>query len=264
MTRICSLLWLSLIAAISLPINDAAAQQKPPADNRYYPLNQMSPSGVVSDWARKSGQITGEYFQPVKVVLPSTARVTFYEGSVERPHELAAPAQISLVVGHSYRLKISDVPEFPSIDFYPSIELIDRLHPPAGQVEKFPVEIELTEEELEWARDGRMMTKVVYLEQPNRIPVTMLAMDARIKTIEPRKNVIAEADDLGRPIAIVRIGGRTPDPNQPDPAFYGPGGPIRAARINEQAVKTNHPAAKTVQSGVFRIGPRVTGGIAQR
>lgn len=230
------------------------AQQYPSVDGRYFPLSQSTPPGVAADWAGKTGRTCPPYFQPVRVQLPSSGTVTFYEGSPNAAHSLPAPAQASLLVGKMYRLRVSELPEFPGVEFYPSIELIDRLHPPRGKVEEFPVEFELTEEELQWAAGGQLVTKVVYLEQPDRVSVTMLDQPQRIKTIEPYKNVIAEADLLGRPIAIVRIGGRTPDANQPDPAFFGPGGPIQVVQKPMESAQRSRAAS----AGVVRLNPRTS------
>lgn len=268
MKRVSLILWLSLIAAVMLPSSFVVAQQYPSVDGRQFPLNQMTPPGTAAQWATQLGKATPEYFQPVKVALPTTGVVTFYEGAPNRAYDLAAPAQAGLLVGRMYRLRISDLPEFPGVDFYPSIELIDRLHPPLGKAEEFPIEFELTAEEFEWAATGRLMTKVVYLEQPNRVPATMLDSKERIKTIEPFQNVIAEADLLGRPVAIVRMGGRTPDPNQPEPAFYGPGGPIRisvpVAHNSANTRRASIPVKAADQAGVFRMRQVAVRRVAQR
>ena len=69
-------------------------------------------------------------------------------------------------VGYLFRVRVSDMPEFPGQSLYPSIEVIDRLHPPRGKVDKFPIPVELSADEIRLALSGRMITKVVYLEQP--------------------------------------------------------------------------------------------------
>ena len=274
MTRISLFVWLSLIATLTLPCRNVGAQQFPSVDGRQFPLNQVSPPGMAAQWAANLGRTTPEYFQPVRVSLPTTGVVTFYEGTPERAFDLAAPAQASLVVGRMYRLRVSNVPELPGIDFYPSVELIDRLHPPAGKVEEFPIDFELTLDELEWAANGRLVTKVVYLEQPDRVPTSFLDATQRIRTIEPSQNVIAEADVLGRPMAIVRIGGRTPDPNQPEPAFFGPGGPIRVTEKNAQSARQTQAALQSGRvnqvvpsdgrTGVVRLGNGSSRRVARR
>ena len=274
MIRIWLILGLSLIATLTTCSSRAVAQQYPAVGGRQFPLNQMTPPGTAAQWAVKLGKATPEYFQPVRVTLPTTGLVTFYEGSPHRAYDVVAPAQASLVVGRIYRLRVSAMPEFPGVEFFPSIELIDRLHPPSCHVEDFPIEFELTLEELEWAAKGRLMTKVVYLEQPDRIPVTLVDAKQRITTIEPSHNALAEADLLGRPVAIVRLGGRTPDPNQPEPTFFGPGGPIQvhqprppaaaaaSASVGRRSGNTRSSNAAGV--GMVKLGTGTTRRVAQR
>ena len=275
MKRISLILWLSLITTLTLPCGKVAAQQFPSVNGRQFPVNQMSPPGTAAQWAANSGRGNLEYFQPVRVSLPTKGLVTYYEGSPHRSYDVKAPAQASLVVGQMYRMRISGMPEFPGVEFYPSIELIDRLHPPTCQVEDFPIEFEFTEEEFEWAANGRLVTKVIYLEQPDRVPVTLLDQKQRITTIEPSQNAIAEADMLGRPVAIIRLGGRTPDPNQPDPRFFGPGGPIK---VNQQQIQEvmqsasksrpdnldNRTSTVTAQAGVVSLRKGTSRRVAQR
>jgi hypothetical protein len=258
------------MATVALPISEAAAQQYPAVNGRQFPLNQMTPPGTYAQWAANVGRTTPEYFQPVKISVPTDGVVTFFEGTAERAHDLAAPAQAGLLVGRVYRLRISQLPEFPGTEFFPSIELVDRLHPPAGKVEEFPIEFELTLDELEWAAAGRLVTKVIYLEQPDRVPTAYLEARERIKTISPSDNAIAEADLLGRPMAIVRIGGRTPDPNQPEPTFFGPGGPVRIVDRNAEPLtdasrndRTNNRSS-SANVGVVRLGKSTARRIAQK
>ena len=217
---------LSLLAVALASGAPVLAQQYPPVGGRQYPLNQMTPPGTAAQWAVNAGRVAPNSFQPVRVSLPEEGKVTFYE-TWDRPVDLDAPAQAGLLVGRMYRLKISGMADFEGVEFFPSIELIDRLHPPTGREEDFPVDFEFTTEEFEWAAKGRLITKVIYLEQPDRVPTLLLDHTPRITTIEPSRNVLAEADALGRPMAIVRLGGRTPDPLRPDPSFFGPGGAVR-------------------------------------
>ena len=248
MIRITTILGFLLIATLVLSPSVLQAQQYPAVDGRQFPLNQMSPPGTAADWAAAAGRTCPEYFQPVRINLPTTGVVTYFEGTPDRAYALAAPAQASLLVGRVYRLRVSDMPEFPGVDLFPSIELIDRLHPPVGRAEDFPIEFELTLDELEWAAAGRLVTKVVYLEQPDRVPVVNMRDKIRIQTIAPSKNVIAAADVLGRPMAIVRLGGRTPNPNEAEPAFFGPGGPIIVTQKNPPALGTSVGRQKGAQT----------------
>lgn len=164
--------------------------------------------------------------QPVRVGLPAGGQVSFFRGPADETPASAGPAVAALRVGSVYRLKISGLRDFPGSEFYPSVELIDRLHPPRGRELEFAVPIELTEDDFAMAVEGRLVTKVVYLEQPDRaLPERNLA--ARNQLAAPRENALALADEAGRPMAIVRLGGRVPDPAVPEPEFYGSGAPIQ-------------------------------------
>jgi hypothetical protein len=214
-----------LLVAVSA--GTLSAQQMLPTDGKQFPLNQYAPPGMVAEWVRQAGRVDVNYFQPVKVFLPSEGRVTFYDQRPDRPVELDAPAQASLLVGRLYRFKVDNLPEFPGVEFYPSLELIDRLHPPPDKVDEFPIEFELSLDEFESAVEGRLITKVIYLEQPQRIPLTQVNQPRKTVTLLPAQNAIAEADSLGRPMAIIRLGGRTPDAHGMDANFFGPGGPVK-------------------------------------
>ncbi|MCR9233866.1 MAG: hypothetical protein NXI29_22945 [bacterium] len=193
--------------------------------NRFYhPLNQRTPPGVAGQWAALSGQVQEGYIQPMRVSLPSKGTVTFYVNGPGQTIRKASPAPIGFAVGYVYRVKISDMPEFPGVELYPSIELIDRLHPPAGLAEQYPVPVSITEEDIELVMSGRMVSKVVYLERPQTaVPATYQKQPTQ--SISAQKNLIAEADLLGRPMLILRIGGRLPSTRGEDPAFYG-GAPV--------------------------------------
>lgn len=251
--------WNAAVAALLLVMatGSASAQQTESVNGMQFPLNQWTPPGTISEWQRLAGRIQPGYLQPVLVKLPTSGQVTFYQGYQQPELTLAAPGQAKLSVGSIYRLRISDLPELPGVEIYPSIELIDRLHPPAGQLDRFPVVIDLLEDELAWAADGRLVTKVIYLEQPDRVALSGIEREQNVITMRPNQNLVAEADSLGRPIAIVRLGGRLPDLLNPDPQFFGPGGPVElsqpepltpesARRSSTNAVQTaGHGAAAT-------------------
>ena len=219
-----ALLAFGVAAAIS---QTAQAQYSEPAP--YHPLNQFSPPGMAGQWAGAIGRATPLYMQPVEVRLPSDGQVTFYSGSAEHA-AVAAPAAAGFGVGFVYRVRISDMPEFPAVDLYPTVELVDRLYPPAGSVDKFPIPIEFTEEEIAFALNGQLVTKVVYVEQP-QIAATVAQDELEpVVSISPEQNPIAEAERRGRAVAIVRLGGRVPSVQGADPAFFGPPAPLAFPR----------------------------------
>lgn len=227
-------------------------------EGRQFPLNQATPPGEASRWAQAAGKIKPGTFQPIRIHLAEAGEVTFFNGSVDQPIVRPAPAQVDVVVGMVYRAKISGLESLPKQEFYPSIELIDQLHPPVGKEQLYPVEIEIGSDELEWVAHGRMITKVVYVEQANRIPRQFDAGDSRVITLSPTQNALGEADALGRPIAIIRIGGRTPDYSALDQRFFGHLGPVR---VHEPVVSSRTSVTPGDSVGRVRLGsatPTVT------
>jgi hypothetical protein len=215
----------ALLVAVS-----PADAQGPTQRRVYYPLEPAAmPTGTAAEWAAKIGKGAGGYFQPVRIGLPGGGKVTYFNGGPEQSKTVAAPSQAGLLIGPVYRLKLSDMPDFPGTELFPSIEVLDRLHPPVGRASEYPVPIEFTEEEIEAALAGRFVTKVVYLEQPNRaLPLPV----GRGNTLPTRllgasENPLYVADLAGRPMLIVRLGGRLPDPQHENPAFFGTRAPLQ-------------------------------------
>jgi hypothetical protein len=215
----------SLLGAVLIPLLLAApaVAQVPHNQSVYHPLNQRTPPGVAASWAGIAGHITPGYLQPVRVELPEAGTVTFFDGSPARPIHLTAPNQVRLSVGQVHRLRIGDMPSLPGIELYPTIEICDHLHPPYGCIDEYPVPIQFTSEEIQLALDGRLVTKVVYLEQPQLALPGELPTPLPVVTVANTENLVAQADRLGRPLAIVRLGSRVPGRHGPDPAFFGAG-----------------------------------------
>src|SRR5690606_15004512 len=78
-------------------------------------------------------------------------------------------------------------------------------------------------EELEMAAAGKFITRVIYVENPdNATPVARKDNEQAYFEVQAGDNPLDVADSLGRPVAILRIGGRVPDANGPDELFlYG-------------------------------------------
>lgn len=198
-----------------------------PGNNYYQPLNQMTPPGTVGAWEGIAGRTQPAFLQPVRVSLPEGGRVVWYQGSPDRGIENTAPAQAGLLVGQLYRLKISHMPDYPGVELYPSVEVLDRLHTPPGKETEFPIPVDFSDSEIDLALEGRLITKVVYLEQPQLAVPRPLDPEIDVATIPGHLNLLQVADQRGRPMAIVRLGSRLPDPHAYEPGFYGSGAPVQ-------------------------------------
>jgi hypothetical protein len=204
----------------------ATASAQSTSRGRYFPLDQTTPPGVAGQWsAIRPG--FAMVMQPVRVELAGQGgEVGIYTGPDERPALLPAPAVVALRIGSTYRLKISDMADFPGVELYPTVEMLDCLHPPRGREIEFAIPIVLTADEIAAALDGRLVTKVIYLEQPDRAAPVRNTTAARNRLAQPRDNALALADEAGRPMAIVRLGGRLPDAGAPGPGFFGNCAPV--------------------------------------
>jgi hypothetical protein len=131
---------------------------------------------------------------------------------------------VGLAIGPVYRFGVTEIPGNPGMEVFPTIEMIDRTYPPPGQSLRFPVPVELTLDELQMAADGKFITRVIYVEDPHlALPVAEKPdSETRWFDVRPGEDPLVTADGLGRPIAILRLGGRTPENEAADPAFiYG-------------------------------------------
>ncbi|MAT15320.1 MAG: hypothetical protein CMJ46_08635 [Planctomyces sp.] len=209
--RFCMMLSTVLLGLI--PANSWAQS------NLYYPLDQYAPTGRAAHWSSFAVKPRMPYMQPVRVHLPSEGSVMFYGA---HPQTESAPAIAGLFVSQVYRLKLADMPEFPGVSLYPTIEMLDRLHPPEGEELAWPLEIEVSAEEVAHVIDGGLVTKVIYLEQPQlAIPVLQETASPTHKLPE-HYNLIKEADRLGRPMALFRMGSRQPAMDNPASTFFTP------------------------------------------
>lgn len=206
--------WMAAAAGAVAQLATVAVAQRPV----HYFQNARQPLGAVA-----AGQLTRfphmhGYVQPVEFVGPPGMMVSTLENGHFTPPE-TAPLKVGLQIGPVYRFKVIGIPLREGEELFPTVELINRLHPPEGQRVRFPIPIRLTREEMEWALDGNYVTRVIYLEDPSTaFPAVDGAGVQRMIDVGQQDPLLA-ADKLGRPMAILRIGSRTPLPQTP-------GGPL--------------------------------------
>jgi len=194
------------------------------AGEYHEPLNEKLPPGYTAAMLAQIRHYDPHWLQPVRVELPTSGTVSVYSASPDPLASITAPAQFSVNAGHIYRLRVTDMPEFPGVEIYPSVEILDRLHPPAGTAANFPIPIVLTENDLQQAIKGQLVTRIIYLENPRTASMIDPLRRQGLRQIVPTENALQEAGFLGRPMIIVRIGGRVPDgPNMPG-SYFGSGG----------------------------------------
>ena len=118
-----------------------------------------------------------------------------------------------LKVGVGYKLRLSNLPDRPGVELYPTIEVVGHLHRPAKiDPGKYPIRVVFGVEDLVDAADsGRLVTQVVYLEDPEQaLPIKLDKDEPPIVTLNPAEEPLKVASALGRVMAILRIGARRP------------------------------------------------------
>lgn len=181
-----------------------------------HPTGQLARQRVIGGALKKT--------QPVEWKLPKGVRV-----AVAQPGEYwEAPEKTNLFglqLGSVYRFRIDQIPAYPDVELYPTVELLGVLNPPAGRQWNFPVEFEIPAEDLALAARGSFVTRVVFVENSaNAMNVDASESNRELvldvpQTVDP----VVAASTRGRPLAIIRIGARAPlaDPAQDDPFFFG-------------------------------------------
>jgi hypothetical protein len=169
------------------------------------------PPGVVGRGQLIRETIPPYHHQPVEIQLPKGAEVSLANGGMFEPPE-AAPLKVGMMIGQVYRLRITNIPFSPGQEVYPTVEVINRLCPPPGREWRYPIPIQITREELLMAVQGQYIVRVVYLEDPKAaLPQREDPQQQRYFDVGPAEDPLQTADQLGRPMAIIRLGSRTPD-----------------------------------------------------
>jgi len=208
---------MTVVALMCLGALGVASAQQPPV-HFWHPAG-LPPGAIGGQQLLRGGPLPG-FFQPVEITAPSGVMISLAEeGRFSDPQP--APVRAGLLVGQVYRLCAINLAFQPGVEVFPTIEVIDRLYAPQGQETRFPVHIDIPREDLEMAAQGKFVTRVVYVENPGAaLPVQGSATEQSWFDVAPGMDPLAVADTLGRPIAIVRLGGRVPDHNVgPDMSF---------------------------------------------
>lgn len=254
MTMRCNaLLGLALTGLFITSASVAMAQtsRTPPKVN--YLLNASQPPGyVASAQAARADSPLGT-FQAVSVRGPEGLQVALAKDGAFLP-TLEAPVTTAMMVGGVYRLRVTNIPLRPGAELYPTIEIIDRLYSPPGTEHRFPIPVDLTIEDIRSALAGGMVTRVIYLEDSeNAFPMAMKPGQQRTTEVQPTDNALKVADQLGRPVAILRIGSRVPSNLQGDLTrfLYGcpPWLPLPVAPSREKLIESGGWPAGEVKPG---------------
>lgn len=199
---------LTCAAAFVLSLFSLIATAQPPVHSFHH---DGLPPGEVGQMKLKRGGPVPGYFQPVEVVAPEGTHIAFAGTGKFLPEDKDC-AMAGLLIGQVYTLKLTQIPlQDEAAELFPTIEVIDRLYPPLGLERKHPIEVEITQEEIEAALAGQFVTKIIYLEHPlQALAIQGGPRDQRVLVVK-KEDPLKFADVQGRPMAILRIGSRLPE-----------------------------------------------------
>ena len=197
-----------------------------PGPTVHWQFSSAMPPGAIGNLRLGRGGPVSGYFQPVEIRAPNGAQVaTVGGGRFEGADEIV---RAGMLIGPVYRLRVTDIANHEGREVYPTVEIIDRLYPPAGEAERFAIPIHLSQDELDLALGGRFVTRVIYLEDPDRaVDVTTDTSTNRWFDAPAGYNPLEIADQLGRPVAILRLGSRVPESSEPNAPFVYDSPPVK-------------------------------------
>lgn len=149
----------------------------------------------------------------MRFVGPPSMQVGIYRGTPEGQF-YAAPATLGMRPGYLHRVQINNPPGHPGVVLYPTLEVRGTLYlPPKLRASSYPAAVVFTPEEIDRVLQGKLLTKVIYLEDPEKAFAVNTTTDGPIE-LEAAKgqNPVEAAMERGRPMVIVRLGSRHLEP----------------------------------------------------
>jgi uncharacterized repeat protein (TIGR01451 family) len=146
----------------------------------------------------------------VKLLPPAGVEATFYQGR-SKPRTFPTPVVVGMRPGYLHRLKLDKIPDHKGLALYPTIEVRGSLKLIAKfAANNFPATVRISPEDIEAAIKGTLVTKVIYLEHPDRAEPRATTADDILELDVPRENnPFDEARLKGRVMLVVHLGERS-------------------------------------------------------
>jgi hypothetical protein len=182
------------------------------------------------------GALTGPGASPfpvqrteVRFVGPAGMKISWYAPTPDGragfgPQYLEAPARYNFLQASIYRLKLSDIPNRPGVELYPTLEVVPAKAKTATFLAHSAVPVVFTEEDFEQVAAGNFVVKVIYLPDPQFQDLAATGPDEVVSSrLEPGVDPICEAQRRGSILLVVRLGNidleapNTPAMDTPNP-----------------------------------------------
>lgn len=212
-------LTVTAIAAAALYASIAAGNPPHPGGG-IYPVPGMGPPGAVAAFGALVPQGGPSLAGPMPAPAPLVAakfltapgvRITAFPGSpLSRMFD--TPAIMGLRPGYIYRFELSNLPYNPGTVLFPEVEVRGTIVPrPGMKYMDYPIPLVFTQLDIERALTGALVTKVIYLEDPEKAVPAEVQPDRPVEApVDTEREAIHRALENGRLMAIVRLGDRRP------------------------------------------------------
>ncbi|HEY1379540.1 MAG TPA: hypothetical protein VGF55_22240 [Gemmataceae bacterium] len=169
----------------------------------------------------------------IRFTSPAGMQIGWYAPSPDgrtgfTPTQVEVPGRYNFVQGGVYRLRLTNIPNRPALELYPTLEVMPANARTATFLAHSTVPIGFTEEDFEQVGAGNLVIKVVYLPDPQFQDLAVAGPDEVVSTrLEPGVDPILEAQRRGSVLAVIRMGNIDLEaPNTPPLNAPPQGGPF--------------------------------------
>src|SRR5215475_11582525 len=122
---------------------------------------------------------------------------------------LVVPGRFNFPQGAIYRLKLTDIPGYPGVELYPTLEVAPVVPRTEAYIAHNFIPFQLTDDDFKQVLSGNFVTKVIYLPDPQYQELALAGVETLVSTrLDPGVDPIVEADRRGSILAIIRIGNK--------------------------------------------------------
>ncbi len=200
------------------------------------PPPPSQPPGVVASVGALTGQPTPWAVgrTEVRFAAPNGMKISWFTPGPDGRSAFAGspievPGRYNFVQAAIYRLKLSDIPNRPGLELYPTLEVVPGNAKTAAFLAHSAVPLAFTEEDFEQVTSGNYVVKVIYLpdQEYQDLAATGGGPDVLVSSrLEPGVDPVAVAHSRGSILLIIRMGNidleapNTPAMDAPSP--YAP------------------------------------------
>jgi hypothetical protein len=122
---------------------------------------------------------------------------------------LVVPGRYNFPQGAIYRLKLTDIPGYPGVELYPTLEVAPTVPRTEAYIAHNFIPFQLTDDDFKQVLSGNFVTKVIYLPDPEYQELALAGVETLVSTrLDPGVDPIVEADRRGSILAIIRLGNK--------------------------------------------------------